>query len=228
MTTDSKDQIVIPRRDISQALSVPDDLLHRMCDSWSPDTLEKIPGLRYWDVQSEDRFYASPTNLVGHQQRAFDFYWSVKLGVERGGCCLGVGTAGVNGPATLGTDKYPGTDPCFMPHMLWCPDAEESPFLPASFEGLLLNHVFEHFEDQEQTLRGLMRLLRIEGCLCMILPDMAFLQRGETDPTHTREFAAQEFYDWLEGDRTGCVYDIIEFNTLDNHFSFNVVLRRLA
>ena len=226
---DCRGQIVIPRRIIEPNLRVSDDVAKRITDRWSPNTWEIVPGLRYWEIPT-GRYMDQPGQNVGHSQRAFDMYWGIKAGVESGGVCLGVGTAGVNGPATFGTDLYTNWNPVYktgqgVPNMLWNV-SDAMPFCAGTFDAVISNHSFEHFPQQGAVINKLFGLLRQGGVLCIVMPDMAFLPRGQLDASHTHEFTATEFLEWLPENLTSCPWAYVEHNTLDNHFSFNTVLQR--
>jgi len=203
-------------------------LLTKNC---SAEVISSVPGFRYWEL-GEERKMSLSENITGYQQRAFDFYWSIRFGTQIGKIFLGVGTSTVIAPSTLGTDKYCGISPDTrrypnqgFPHMRV--DADEPlPFFDSMFAGVTANHVFEHLRNQESALREFMRVTMTGGYVCLVMPDATHNGRGLIDPTHTREFSSDEFYEWL-GTINLPKYEVVEHNTFDNNFSFNTVLRKL-
>lgn len=211
-----------------------DEELRAMTRHWSAETVDIIPGFRYWEtgvVRRMDQAY----NQCGHHQRAFDFYWSIRAGVQEGGVCLGVGTTSVAGPAVLGTDKYYGKATPDQDrygsdygYPYFSMDAnQEFPFFPLQFFGAAANHVLEHVQDIFFTLGEMLRVVRKGAPVWFIMPDMTYSARGAVDPTHTREWSADEFFYALDEKLDQLPpFDVLSWNTLDNAFSFDGVLIR--
>jgi SAM-dependent methyltransferase len=170
-------------------------------------------------------------NKCGFQQRAFDFYWSIREGFLRGRCCLAIGSTNCASPGTLGTDKYAdGTHPEYggdyaPPAFRLDADERPYPFYDERFGVVMMNHVIEHLQDPMAAVRESYRLLKQNGVLCIITPDMAFNDRGVIDKTHTEEFAADDFYEQVNNLNLHQM-KWESFNTLDNHFSFEAVIRK--
>lgn len=225
---------IVIQRDAPHLLPFSDDQLQRMTDDWCAHTLRYVPGFSYWALD-ESRRMDRPENITGYQQRAFDFYWQILVGAAFGGVCLGIGTSSCAGPATLGTDKYCGVSPDVerygesygYAHMTM--DADRPfPFHDRQFNAVMANHVIEHMIDPVATLAEMLRVCKLGGVVCLVTPDMAYSNRGSIDPTHTVEFSADTFFSMLEESRDRLpAFDWLEFNTFDNAFSFNVVLKRL-
>ena len=228
-----------------EALIFTDAQLTRMLHLHSADTTLLVPGLRYW-VMEENRKMSIHDNICGHQQRAWEYYWAFVLGHQECNIVLGIGTGGVGAPSELTTDKYCGEspdtrrypEPNGYPNMKLDPDVGDWPFYDNQLGGVIWNHSFEHMEDQEHCLQEAYRVTKEGGCICILQPDIAFNKRGALDPTHTREWAADEFLHWLrtmKGDpeqRRGRIApefdadrDIVAHNTLHNDFSFDTVIR---
>ncbi len=214
-------------------LLIPESMAKYLSDQVSPGTWDLLPGLRYWNMIGEQRDYSSLKNQVGHQQRAFDLYWTIKCGIDVGRVILGLGSAGVMCPGMLTTDKFNGYSPDYntdyaYSHM--AVDADLSlPFHDDVFGGVVTNHVFEHLLNQELCFREMLRVTRPGGKVALIMPDMAHHPRNTIDPSHTYEFSADEFLEWLEDHRPDFPpFEILEHNTLDNKFSFNTVVERKA
>lgn len=203
-----------------------------MAAPWSSSVIGAVPGFRYWDIPDGRQRMSQSENCCGDQQRAFDFYWAIRCGVQQGGILLGVGSTTIAGPATFGTDKNCGVSPHARygseygyPHMYMDADVP-FPFYDKQFFGCACNHAIEHMRNPAFTVAEMLRVTRPGGMVCIITPDMAYSARGNIDPTHTVEFAADEFWDMLHSDYPFPEFDVFEFNTLANDFSFNVVLQR--
>lgn len=210
--------------------------LYEMTKSWSDPVVSKIPGFRYWETDAARRM-DQPKNICGDHQRAFDFYWSIKSGVQKGGISLGIGTTSVAGPATLGTDKhwgdnqpherYRGQGTYAAPPYMFMDADETFPFFDEQFFGAAANHVLEHMRDIFFTLGEMLRVTRKECPVWFIMPDMTYSSRGSIDPTHTREWSSDEFWHALEERESSLPpFEVVAWNTLDNAFSFDGVLLR--
>lgn len=217
-----------------------DAILAAMSDRWSKPVIDECPGFRYWEMD-ERRKMNRPDNTCGYQQRAFDFYWSIRT-LLAGGLTLGVGANPVAGPGVFGTDLFvKGETPHqgrygiyeTNPHMRM--DGQEIyPFPDGVFQCVQSNHVIEHFDRPWAAISEMMRVVEPGGHVCLITPDMAYNDRPwptrgykGIDPTHRYEFAADQFYEELyEHEAWLPPFELVEFNTLDNRFSFNAVIKR--
>ena len=235
-------KIVVDNHD-KQPLVVGEQVLHNIANRWSGPVIVEVPGFQYWAVGDRRRMTRAD-NCTGHQQRAYDFYWQVREGIEKGGVCLGIGTTTVAGACTLGTDKHgrdnPPPDPryqdtnetragapAYSDPMFFMDANMRFPFSDNSFDAVLANHVVEHLADAFYTIGEMLRVCKPAGKVCIVMPDMTYSRRGSIDPTHTREFAADEFYTELERVRQALPpFLIYEHNTFDNEFSFNTTLQK--
>ena len=214
-----------------------DDVLREMTASCAGDVIDHVPGFRYWEAD-EKRKMDRPENICGYVQRAWDFYWSIRVGTMRGGICLGVGTSSIHGPSVLGVDKFCGKSPDVerygadygYPHMFMDADAP-FPFFDNKFEGVLMNHVIEHLLEPKKVIKECLRVVRSNGIVGIITPDMAYSGRMCIDPTHIHdsEFCVDDFEKLLrelQADGSVPNFDIVTLNTLDNAFSFDCILRK--
>lgn len=216
-----------------QPLIFSDAQLHMMLERHELGALSTVPGLQYWCV-GENRKMSLSENITGYVQRAWEYYWSIRLGVQTGNVCLGIGTGSVGAPGLLPTDKFNGTspDPTRYPapnensHMQL--DADELPwqFFSNKFGGVIFNHSFEHLLYQDKVLKEALRITIVGGCVCILQPDMSKNARGSIDPTHTHEWSGDEFYAWLHDVSKFPNIEIVAHNTLDNDFSFDTVIKK--
>lgn len=221
--------IVVDQADKEQ-LPFDDATLKLLSEKCADSVVDNIPGLRYWEVGERCKMKYSD-NLCAAQQQAFSLYWIFKHAIRRGRIFLDIGSGGIFLPATLSTDKYNGLPPSEeygstydYSHMQLDAD-KELPFFSNIFAGVNANHSFEHLRFQERALKEWLRVTEPGGYVCIVTPDMTFIPRGEIDKTHTREFCADELYRFItELDLPP--HEIVEFNTFDNEFSVNVVLRK--
>lgn len=80
-----------------------------------------------------------------------------------------------------------------------CASADAMPFADASFDGVFLNEVLEHVEDEGRTLREIRRVLRPGGHLVLISPNRWFPFEGHglrVTRTRTLDFPVP-FVPWL-------------------------------
>lgn len=216
-----------------EPLAFTDAQLANLTKNISHQVIELIPGFHWWEVGAE-RKMNRPVNICGHVQRAWDFYWSIRLGIQTGNIVLGIGTGGVGAPGMFTTDKFCGESP----HEIRYPSANahshatldadgDWPYHDGKFGGVVFNHSFEHLHKQAWALREALRVTRSGGYVCILQPCMAFNEPGTIDPTHTKEWAADEFYDFLQTDNAGKdTFDIVTHNMIDTAFSFETVLRK--
>jgi len=217
-------------RQDQERLRYDDSELFELTKLCAGDVIQCVPGFRYWEL-GEQRKMNKPNNLCGGQQRAFDFYWCILKGVQRGKLFLGLGSGGVDGPSSFGTDKFCGVqshpDLGVNGYAHMVVDADQPlPFFDCKFAGVMAQHIFEHLHNSEQALREMVRVVEMGGYVCIVMPDMAFMQRCRTDPTHVHEFSSDGFLEFVEQLQLPC--EIIEHNTFDNAFSFNTVLKRIG
>lgn len=211
-------------------LAFDDKVLGEMTRMISHEAIEHVPGFRYWDCD-ERRSMSRPDNIVGYIQRAWEFYWAIRLGVMTGNVCVSIGSGSVNAPATLTTDKYCGESPHAVryPHpnafSHMTVDADGMlPFHSNTLGGVIFNHSFEHIEDQAYALSEAYRVIRPQGAICICQPCMAFNLRGTIDPTHTTEWSADEFYRYLTEGVQLPDARIVSHNMMRTDFSFETVI----
>lgn len=221
-----------------------------MSEQFHPQVLPFFPNYDYNNNPvGADRSYKSPRNAVGHQQRAFNVYWATKmcspldLGIE-------VGSSRGMTPNCIHVDLYGDgkTHPFYGGgpyHSDVVQDGSRlSPIFPANtFPLILSNHSLEHLpglkhEHQHfmpvspddyiiQTLCDWMMRLRSGGILAMIVPDNDYFDVLASDKDHKHAWGHGDFrkrvldkvLDWSKA-------ELVEYDTLKNDFSFNVVVRK--
>lgn len=181
-----------------------------------------------------------PKNMVGQQQRAFSTYWALQmcgpldLGLDLGSpkgltpYCIHVD---INGGG--GIHPFYGGDAYVSDVVL---DAGKlSPIFPdGQFPYITSNHSLEHMGQKGcgdgpivEIVVGWMRALRPEGIMTLVVPDNDEFDVMGSDKDHKNAWGHSDFerriLDPLIA-QTGA--SVLEWNTFDNHFSFNVVLRR--
>jgi SAM-dependent methyltransferase len=102
------------------------------------------------------------------------------------GCADGGYTAGL---LDLGADTVTGIDTevdriaearQLHPEITFYSYGDEHVFPDGSFDGVFMNEVFEHVNDQDETLREVYRMLRPGGVLVLISPNRGFPFEGHT------------------------------------------------
>ena len=198
----------------------------------SHEVIERVPGFRWWSVD-DSRKMSLPVNICGHVQRAWDFYCSIRFGIQMGNVGLGIGTGGIGAPGILTTDKYCGESPHPVrypsangySHMTLDADSAQWPYHDNQFGCVIFDHSFEHLANQETAVREAYRIIKPQGAVCILQPCMAYNRRGTIDPTHTTEWAADQFLEWV----TGLNLDnakILTHNLIQTEFSFETVIQK--
>ena len=182
---------------------------------------EFVPGLDYHKMNSD---YRSSNNFVGHIQRAVVIYWAIKEYERTGGIGLEPGCGQAVSPFCVGTDYYSGDmHPVYgggyYPHVRCM--GEILPFKNDVFDFIVSHHSLEHMRDTEKTLREWLRVLKAGGRIAIVMPDKRYGPFG--DPSHVSECTPQEFGNVLKRIEN---INIIELDTLKNHFSFDAVIEK--
>lgn len=187
----------------------------------------------------------NPKNMVGHQQRAFSCFWGIEKGspTDLG---LDLGSSKGMTPYAMHVDLFGDgkTHPFYgggpyLADVAW--DATRiHELVPAtSLPFITSNHSLEHMpaSNDEGIVDLLVRwtnLLRPGGILAMIVPDNDYFDVWACDKDHKRvgpkawghsDFR-QRVLDKLLAQRVVPV-TLQDYDTLDNHFSFDVVVERV-
>jgi len=204
-------------------------------------TQEIFPGFDYRNPRPEicPRLdFRRMDNVVGFQQRAVTNYWALKmcspidLGIDFGSPkgltphCICVDLFGNGKPHPVyGGARYcadvaiSATDVTHFPEDAW-------PYIAS-------NHSLEHMRvpgGDAGIVDLLVRwtsLLRQGGVLAMVIPDNDHIDVLAVDKDHVSAWGAKDFrrrvLDKLLVKRH---LEVVEYDTLQNHFSFNVILRK--
>lgn len=190
---------------------------------------EYVPNLKYWEIQDD---YRRPDNKTGHVQRAHSVYWSIAMHKKTGGLGLDIGCGNVISPFCIGVDYYAdsegGEHPVYgghgyRPHI--CAMGEYLPFKDEFFDWIISNHSLEHMENTYETLNEWLRVLKRGGIMAIIMPNRSCGPFG--DPSHKHEYTPDEFFSEIlvplldEGK-----IRLLEYDTLNNHFSFDCTLEK--
>lgn len=228
-------ECTVGERGALQPLAFTDAQLGMLTQNISHEVIERVPGFRWWECAEDRKMNRSP-NICGYVQRAWDFYWSIKLGIETGSVCVGIGTGAVGAPGVVTTDKYCGESPHLgrypnpNAYSMLTLDADQPwPFHTATLGGVIMDHSFEHFHNQTLALQEAYRCIKPGGAVCILQPCMAYNGRGTIDPTHTTEWAADAFLAHLESLLAQPEFEgarIIAHNLIDTAFSFDTVIQK--
>lgn len=183
---------------------------------------EFVPNLDYGSVKTD---YSDPKNVVGYQQRAFVIKWAVEEHNRTNGIGLEPGCGQAVSPFCIGSDFYAGKEHPqygggYYPHVRCL--GEVLPFKTEAFDFIVSHHSLEHMKDTEKTLREWLRVLKVSGRIAVVMPDKKYGPFG--DPGHVSECTPEEFASILKRIEN---IKIREFDTLRNHFSFNVLLEKV-
>lgn len=184
-----------------------------------------------WDIRKPkvDRSrldYRNPNNVAGHAQRAF-LIWVCIQEMKRTGsfgidACCGQAIS----PWCLGIDyffgeSHPVYGGAYHPHLTY--KCEKLPFNDNTIEWIVCNHGFEHLDNSLETMREWLRVIKPGGSIAMVIPDGGF--GSPDDPSHKSNYSAKEFYDNIL-DPLKDEIDVLQFDTLQNFFSFNVWVKK--
>jgi len=214
---------------------------HRAYPGIHAGTFEKYPDFDYRRPAGDPQVWHDmrrPDNQVGHQQRAFNVWWALEtcgpddLGLELGSprgltpFCIHVD---VFGTGRLPHPHYGGD---YRADVAW--DATDTKiFALDAYPLISSNHSLEHMHvfngdvGITRLLGDWMTLLRKGGVLAMIIPDNDAFDVLNSDPDHKHAWGASDFRRrvlnplLVQGG-----FELVEYDTLKNHFSFNVVLKR--
>lgn len=196
--------------------------------------LEYAPKFEWWNSypQFKDRNdMRRPDNLCGYFQRMYESQLSVRKWIESGGT-PGISLCTGQAPALfcVTQDKYfgemhPEYGGSYHP-MVHC-DAYKLPFLGSNtWPFIACNHGLEHIKDTIGALREWIRICQVDGWLMIIMPDANFCGRGGGgDESHESVYSANEFKNDILSQVQDQVF-VEDYNTLNNNFSFNVLLRK--
>jgi SAM-dependent methyltransferase len=200
-----------------------------VCDFY-PDFNYRVPATDR-EVIADMR---DPRNCCGHQQRAVTIWHAIE---QCGPTDLGLDIGSHRGltPYCIHVDKfYDGK----TPHPIYggvisadvVADGTELDkiFPPNTFPYVCSNHSLEHMPgDIVDLLSSWLRLLRPGGVLAMVVPDADFWDVKGSDPDHKTVWGHSDFrprvLDPLLA-RGGV--QLVDFDTLNNRFSFDVILRK--
>jgi len=187
-------------------------------------------------------------NMTGDQQRAFSIFWAIRQ-CSRGAPGLDIG-GGINGTAYChNLDKYATGDHPEYHCNCWPTVRGEgedlSRYGDESLTFVNANHSLEHMEgDVVQLLRTQwLRVLAPSGILAIVLPDddhndvmcmekthrQAWSSKGKPSSDRMRQADVHEPAPAFKDVVLPGVRDLVvvrEYDTLENAFSFNVVLRK--
>jgi SAM-dependent methyltransferase len=178
-----------------------------------------------------------PDNIVGHQQRAVSTYWAVQrcsptdLGLDFGSQrgltpnCIAVDIFGDGGVHPFyGGGRY-------LSDVVR--DAADTSCFPKDAWPLICsNHSLEHMRapDDEGVVRVLeswFSLLRPGGLIVMVVPDNDHFDVMASDKDHCHAWGHSDFRGRVLDEmirKTGA--ELIDYDTLNNNFSFDVLLQR--
>ena len=188
--------------------------------------------------------FNNPKNAVGHQQRAFSIFWALK---QCGPLDLGLDLGSHRGltPYCMHIDLYYGNG---KPHPFYdtarsywteetcadivCDASQLTPFPNNVFPLVTSNHSLEHMPGDDEAIINMLcdqwlRVLRTGGILAMVIPDNDCFDVLASDKDHKNAWGHTDFQ-WRILDKvlSRGQATLIEYNTLLNNFSFNVVLRK--
>lgn len=213
-----------------------------------PDVCKFFPDYDYRQCVGDRnivcRMDSGPDNKVGHQQRAFSMWWAIE---KCGPMDLGLDLGSPKGmtPFAIHVDLFGNGRPhpfygggAYNADVAWDATRIHEIVPPASLPFITANHSLEHMpgavdDDIVALLMNWMNLLRPGGTLAMIVPDNDYFDVWACDRDHKHvgdkawghaDFRARVLDKLLA--QTQVPVGLRDYDTLDNHFSFDVVLER--
>jgi SAM-dependent methyltransferase len=184
------------------------------------------------------RMDSGADNKVGHQQRAFSCWWGIETcgPIDPG---LDIGSHRGLTPYAIHVDKFydgvhqhPFYGGVISADVVVDATSLDTVFPPSTFPFIGSNHSLEHMPVAGDAgtvalLKQWVGLLRPGGVLAMVIPDNDFWDVMKSDKDHKHAWGAKDF-------RTRVLDPLLaqsglaleEYDTLDNHYSFNVVIRK--
>jgi hypothetical protein len=173
----------------------------------------------------------NPKNMVGHQQRAVTIFWAIEM---CGPTDLGLDIGSHRGltPFCIHVDRYydgknahPVYGGVISADVVADGTKLEGLFPPNTFPYIASNHSLEHMaNDVVPVVQSWIDLLRPGGILAMVVPDNDYWDVMSSDSDHKNAWGHTDFHrrvlDFVRG------AEVVEYDTLDNHYSFNVILRK--
>jgi len=184
--------------------------------------LQMFPGFDYHRPSAQfltRRKYSHPNNSVGMQQRCFNYFWAFNTVWGTGELGVEVGSHGVRTPFCLSTDveHFEGVDLVM--------DATDITLSDESILLLLANHVIEHLGMEiGELLAHWHTKLKPSGIVAAIMPDAKFNDVKLLDDGHVHATHSDHFRDEYLSNQD--LFEVLEYNTLNNVFSFDIVLQK--
>jgi len=167
--------------------------------------------------------YSHPQNIVGAQQRCFNYFWALHTIWMTGNLAVEVGSHGVKTPYCVATDIYDS------PGVELIVDGRELPFCDNSIHLLLANHVIEHIPGKiPEILSHWVSKVAIGGLIALVCPDQKYsdVLKMNTEG-YTPHIHAVDSRTFRTHYLTATNIEVVEYDFFKNGFSFNVVLRKL-
>jgi hypothetical protein len=216
---------------------------HRLYPDVHSGTWEKYPDFDYHRPAGDASVWhdmRNPLNQVGHQQRAFNVWWALET---CGPCDLGLDLGSPKGltPYCIHVDVFGngGEHPFYhggpyQSDIAWDATRIAEIVPPNSIPHVCSNHSLEHMPAAGdpgivRVLATWMKLLRKDGILALIVPDNDAFDVLASDKDHKHAWGARDFHRRiLDPLLVQGGTELVEYDTLRNHFSFNAVLKKTA
>ena len=212
-------------KDSSIKLIMEIKMLEKRNDKYYIDNFEVMDGINnvgWWD--GPIRYKKVNRNIISWVQHDTLFHLisklSGKIGIDMGG------------PSGKPIDGIINVNLCF-PNLLGKNEmiigrCETLPFKNDSIDYIISSHTLEHIKNTEDVLRECLRVLKIGSLIAIIIPDKRYflhdpkvVQDGET------AWSEMEPNELLNILKKFMNIEIISFNTLDNNFEFECIIKKL-
>lgn len=209
------------------------------------DLLEIFPGYDYLNPKQPYLLdYRRPDNITGKQMEAFHFFWSKRMCIETGKIGLSLITPHIPNCLCVSNKEGSGVhivhdlssiDKLFLPESISlilasaCLPLLPCTRLPESASAEEKRLLYCKGEEIIPTIKAWSKVLSKDGVLAAVLIDEQFARQAgfslfEKGPFR-HVWSAEKFCGLIEDLKD--TFEVVEFNNLHNHFSFNVVLKKL-
>ncbi|MEK6951435.1 MAG: glycosyltransferase [Nanoarchaeota archaeon] len=104
------------------------------------------------------------------------------------------------------------------------------PFKDGVLDGIIASHCVEHLPNPIETINTWLTLLKTEGRLILVVPDVNFTPKMGTegcDPTHLWDFVSETFKSEILDKLDKSLFNILHHAQIGNSWSFLTVLERI-
>lgn len=181
------------------------------------DVMDGINNEGWWDGPA--RYKKVNRNVISWVQHDLLFHLVNRLAGKIGADIGGPSGRAIDG--IINVNLYGSRGNCIIGR------GERLPFKNESLDYLISSHTLEHIKNTESVLKEWLRVLKVGGFMAVVMPDKRFHLH---DPNVTKDgdaaYSEMEPSELLNIIKTIANIEILSFNTFDNNFDFEFVIRK--